>query len=51
MQLCRTFLAIGYTGIAVKEPMAVVGMWEENRIYSIGECAFRNFRFRAFRRT
>jgi hypothetical protein len=31
MQVCRTFMAIGYTVTAVKEPMAVVGMWEENR--------------------
>jgi hypothetical protein len=30
MQVCRTLLAIGYTVTAVKEPFAVVGMWEEN---------------------
>jgi hypothetical protein len=30
MQVCRTFLAIRYTVIAVKEPMAVMRMWEEN---------------------
>jgi len=29
MQVCRTFLAIGYTVTAVKEPMAVARMWEE----------------------
>jgi hypothetical protein len=51
MQVCRTFLAIGYTFTAVKEPMAVFGMWEENRTFSIGECAFRNFTLRALRRT
>jgi hypothetical protein len=51
MQVCRTFLAIGYTITAVKEPMAVVGMWEEDRTFSIGEGAFRNFTIRAVRRT
>jgi hypothetical protein len=30
MLVCRTFLAIRYTVTAVKVPMAVVGMWEEN---------------------
>jgi hypothetical protein len=30
MQVCRTFLAIGYTVTAVEEPMAVGGMCEEN---------------------
>jgi hypothetical protein len=30
MQVCRTFLTIGYTVTAVKEPMAVAGMFEEN---------------------
>jgi hypothetical protein len=47
MQVCRTFLAIGYTVTAVKEPMAVVGMFEENRIFWIGEGACRNFTSRA----
>jgi hypothetical protein len=51
MQVCRTFIAIGYTVTALKEPMAVVGMWEEKRIFSIGEGAFRNFTTRALRRT
>jgi hypothetical protein len=51
MQVCGTFIAIGYTVTTVKEPMAVVGMWEENRIFSIGEGAFRNFTIRALRRT
>jgi hypothetical protein len=46
MQVCRTFLAIGYFVTAVKEPMAVVGMWEESRIFSIG-WAYRNFTNRA----
>ena len=53
MQVCRTFLAIGYTVTAVKEKMAVVGMWEENRILFIGEGAFgiwtsRSIRIRNF---
>jgi hypothetical protein len=51
MQVCGTFLAIGYTVTAVKEPMAVIGMWEENRTFSNGEWAFRNFTIRAVRRT
>jgi hypothetical protein len=51
MQVCRTFLAIGYKVTAVKEPVAVVGMWEENRIFSIGKRAIRNFTIRALRRT
>jgi hypothetical protein len=51
MQVTRTFLAIGYTVTALKEPMTVVGVWEENRIFSIGEGAFRIFTIRAPRRT
>jgi hypothetical protein len=49
MQVCRTLLAIGYTVTAVKEPMAVVEMWEENRINWIGEGAFGNWTRRAIR--
>jgi TPP-dependent 2-oxoacid decarboxylase len=51
MQVCWTFLAIGYTVTAVKEPMAVGGMWEENKIIFIGEGAFRIFTIRAQRNT
>jgi hypothetical protein len=50
MHVCRTFLAIGYTFTAVKEPVAVVGMWIENRIFFFEEGAFRNFTCRALRR-
>jgi hypothetical protein len=49
MQVCRTFLAIGYTVTAVKEPMAVVGMWKENRKLWIGVGANGNFALRALR--
>jgi hypothetical protein len=31
MQVCTTFMAIGYTVIAVKVPTAVEGMWKENK--------------------
>jgi hypothetical protein len=48
MQVCRTLLAIGYTITAVEEPMAVVGMWEESRKWSIGVGAFGNWTSRAF---
>jgi hypothetical protein len=51
MQVCWTLLGIGYTVTAVKEPMTVVGMWEENRIFSIGKWALRNFNIRVLRRT
>jgi len=47
MQAWRTYFAIGYTVTALKKPTAVVGMWEESRIFSIGEGAFRNFTIRA----
>jgi hypothetical protein len=50
MQVCRTFLAIGYTVTAVKEPMAVGGMWKENRTIFIVVAAFRNFTLRALTR-
>jgi hypothetical protein len=49
MQVCRTSLATGYTVTAVKEEMAVVAMWEENRILYIGEGAFGNWTSRSIR--
>jgi hypothetical protein len=47
MQVCRTFLAIGYTVTAVKEPMAVVGMWEKNGISWVREGAYWKWTIRA----
>jgi hypothetical protein len=48
VQVCWTFLAIGYTVTTVEEPMAVFGMFKESRIYSIGERArLQWFTFRA----
>jgi hypothetical protein len=47
VQVCRTFLAIGYTVTAVPEPMAVL-MSKESRIFFIGDGAIiRNFTGRA----
>jgi hypothetical protein len=50
MQVCRTFLAIGLIATAVKEPMAVVGMWEENGQWCLLEGTIWNLTFRALRR-
>jgi hypothetical protein len=47
VKVCRTFHAIGYTVTAVKEPMAVAWMWEENGISYIRVCTFSNWTNRA----
>ena len=47
MKVFRTFLAIGYTVTAMKEPMTGFRMCEENRTFSIGVRSFGTCNIRA----